>query len=111
MYVQTTNEALQEHIERLGCEKAPTSVHYLLLCRVIVSSDPMSEAAHWLKSPSAASSSSQSAKQPQSSEQKRTMKAAKVNRAEFVYPEYLMLCKLVRRIPVTKPKHASTADL
>ena len=51
MYVQTTNEALQEHIEKLGHERAPTSVHYLLLCRVIVSSDPMSEAAHWLKSP------------------------------------------------------------
>ena len=29
------------------------------------------------------------------------MKAAKVNNAAFVYPEYLMLCKLVRRMPNT----------
>ena len=49
MYVQTTNEALHEMIEDVGEELAPTSVHYLLLCRVIVSSDPMSHAAHWLK--------------------------------------------------------------
>ena len=26
------------------------------------------------------------------------MKAAKVNKAEYVYPEYLMLCKLVQRV-------------
>lgn len=27
------------------------------------------------------------------------MKAAKISCAEFVYPEYLMLCKLVQRVP------------
>ena len=26
------------------------------------------------------------------------MKAAKVNKAEYVYPEYLMMCKLVRKV-------------
>ena len=26
------------------------------------------------------------------------MKAAKVNQADYVYPEYLMLCKLVKRV-------------
>ena len=54
----------------------------------------MSEAAHWLKTPSN--------KGLTANEQKR-MKAAKVNRAEYIYPEYLMLCKLVRRVTPAQP--------
>ena len=48
----------------------------------------MSQAAHWLKQK----------QQGASTGTQRTMKAAKVNSAEYVYPEYLMLCKLVRRV-------------
>ena len=82
-------------IESVGPEEAPVAVHYLLLCRVIVSSDPMSEAAHWLKAPT---QSTATGKTLSVKDQKR-LKAARVHRAEFVYPEYLMLCKLVRRTP------------
>ena len=51
----------------------------------------MSEAAHWLKT------SSSTTKKINSNDSKR-MKAAKVNKAEYVYPEYLMMCKLVRKV-------------
>ena len=53
LYVQTTNEAMHKMIERSGPAEASVKLHYLLLCRVIVSTDQMSEAAHWLKTPSA----------------------------------------------------------
>ena len=65
-------------------------VYHLLLCRVIVSTDPHSQAAHWLKN-------SQDGKK----------KAAKVQSPYHIYPEYLMLCKLVKRVSQDQPFYKS----
>ena len=63
-----------------------------MLCRVIVSNEPHSQAAHWLKNANGAAGKK---------------KAAKVQSADYIYPEYLMLCKLVRRVSQDQPFYKS----
>ena len=74
LYVSTTCEELKQMIKQHEHSKP----YCVLLCRVIVSSDPLSKAAHWLKQTSPTQT-----------------RGVKAHCYEYIYPEYLMLCKLV----------------